>query len=252
MGVIMNQPDHLAELFDRLSDLKSVFRYGQRLIPVIQSLLEFMRETVPLLENINTSITESTKKIPKASDHLSNVTSATELATTEILDLVDIISNDIEFVEKSLTEARDEEKIRTSVINNIIGQIKDETIVEQLSIISSGASGFDNALETISRIKNNSYNITLSLQVQDITSQQLAAVNHLILSVQEKLSTLVSSLDKTNVDELALPKFTLPDSDAFNENAVYSKDGQRQKLADELIGKKNITTSQEEIDKMFA
>ncbi len=248
----MNQSDQLAELFNRLSDLKSVFRYGQRLIPVIQSLLEFMRETVPLLENINASITESTKKIPKASNQLSNVTSATELATTEILDLVDIISNDIESVEKSLTEARDEEKIRTSVINNIIGQINDEIIVEQLSIISSVTPNFDRVLDTISRIKNNSYNITLSLQVQDITSQQLAAVNHLILSVQDKLSGLINSLDKTNVDEITLPKFNMPDSDTFNENAVYSKDGYSQKLADELVSKKNIITSQEEIDKLFA
>ncbi|MCK9212589.1 MAG: hypothetical protein M0P61_17295, partial [Ignavibacteriaceae bacterium] len=64
----MKKATNLSELFEKLDDLKTVFRYGEKLIPVIQGLVDFMRDTVPLLENINTSIAESTSKIPKATN----------------------------------------------------------------------------------------------------------------------------------------------------------------------------------------
>jgi hypothetical protein len=62
--------ENLSQLFSKLDDLKKVFTYGEKLIPVIQSLGEFMKETVPLLENINRSIAESTSKIPKATNQI--------------------------------------------------------------------------------------------------------------------------------------------------------------------------------------
>ena len=95
----MMSSENMSQLFAKLNDLKKVFTYGEKLIPVIQSLGEFMKETVPLLENINKSIAESTSKIPKASNQIQNVTSATEMATTEILDLVDVLNADLESIE---------------------------------------------------------------------------------------------------------------------------------------------------------
>ena len=55
-------------------------------------------------------------------------------------------------------------------------------------------------LGIINKIKDDANNITLSLQVQDITSQQLAAVNHLIESVQAKLGKLVVNLEGTDIE----------------------------------------------------
>lgn len=97
-----NIPKNMNQVFSKLSDLKYVFHFGEKLIPIIQSIIEFMRDVVPLLENINQSITDSTNDIPKASHQINNVTSATELATTEILDLVDSISGSLTNMERML------------------------------------------------------------------------------------------------------------------------------------------------------
>ena len=88
---MMKHVSNMTDLFERLNELKVVFRYSEKLIPIIQNLMDFMKETVPLLEDINSSLVESTSKIPKASDQINNISSATELATTEILDIVDIV-----------------------------------------------------------------------------------------------------------------------------------------------------------------
>ncbi len=249
----MSQPTNMAELFDRLNDLKSVFKYGQKLIPIIQSLLDFMSETVPLLENINASISESTTKIPKATNQINNVTSATELATTEILDIIDLISSDIIEIEKQLEEifkVKEEKrniikKIRKLVENKEVNRLLDkyeklDNITNQYNLIS----------ELTSKIKNNSYNITLSLQVQDITSQQLAAVNHLISSVQEKLASLILNLEETSVNDIESTKIIVPEGSHFDPNAHYSKADGRQDMVDSIVS--NHKTSQDEIDKLFS
>ena len=77
---------NMKEIFGKIDDLKSVFKIGERILPILQSLIDFMGEIIPLLENINTSISDSTNQMPKVSHQINNVTSATELATTEILD----------------------------------------------------------------------------------------------------------------------------------------------------------------------
>ena len=91
---------NMTQLFNKLNDLKAVFTYGQKIIPIIQNLVDFMKETIPLLETINNSIADSTSKIPKASHQINNVTHANEMATTEILDLVDVISNETSKIEE--------------------------------------------------------------------------------------------------------------------------------------------------------
>ena len=109
----MMSAENMSQLFAKLNDLKKVFSYGERLIPVIHSLGEFMKETVPLLENINKSIAESTSKIPKASNQIQSVTSATELATTEILDLVDVLNVDLDSIQNCTLECLDSRRLVT-------------------------------------------------------------------------------------------------------------------------------------------
>lgn len=249
----MSQPANMAQLFERLNDLKSVFKYGQKLIPIIQSLLDFMSETVPLLENINSSITESTSKIPKAANQINNVTNATELATTEILDIIDIMLNDIIEIEKQL---EDISKIKEEK-KNIISQVKQlakNKKVDKLLADYEQLDDFNNRYtlisELISKIKNNSNNITLSLQVQDITSQQLAAVNHLINSVQERLASLILNLEETSIGDIDSNKILVPKGSHFDPNANYSKSDGRQDMVDSIVS--NHKTSQDEIDKLFS
>ena len=252
----MKQISSMGELFERLNDLKIVFRYGQKMIPIIQSLIDFMKETVPLLEDINTSIADTTNKIPRAKDQINNVSSQTELATTEILDVVDSISLDVEKVDKYIHDIKskeDEKKKLWEGIKKLIpsSHEADEQIkqYEALDVFSSTIPAIE---EIFGKIRNDVYKITLSLQVQDITSQQLAAVNHLIESVRMKLSSLIVHLDETDLNAIDNVKLDIPVNSTFDPDAVYTKSTERQDAADELINSINNKATQDEIDKLFS
>ena len=221
-----NDASVMNKLFEKLDDLKTIFLYSEKLIPVIQKLIDFMRNTIPLLENINQSITETTNKIPTASNQIDSVTSATEMATTEILDTVDKILSEINTA-------------RTNVDNLINSQngFLNEEIKEKLSLV----------LVSLDNINQHANNVTLSLQVQDITSQQLAAVNYLIQSVQARLSSLFQDLEDTNIGQMS----KLPDKNVFNENARYQDTSKQQKEIDQIVIANNSPASQDEIDKLF-
>jgi chemotaxis regulatin CheY-phosphate phosphatase CheZ len=223
---MMELKTNMENIFEKLGDLKAFFIYGQQLIPILQKIIDFMQSTVPLLENVNREIQDSTSKIPKAALQLNSVTNATEVATTEILDVVDGITSDIHGMKGKLeclkTRLGDDDDLGT-----LIGMV--------------------------GKIETRMMDITISLQVQDITSQQLSSVNHLIQSIQEKLSSLVQDLEsKEHTD---IPNIDLfPRDGAFNADARYEKNTKSQELVDSLIVERKSSgkTSQEEIDKLFA
>lgn len=245
----MELANNMEKLFEKLGDLKSFFVYGQKLIPTLQKILDFMQETVPLLESVNKSIAESTSKIPKATHQLHSVSSATELATTEILDLVDGISNELNSIFSKTNELRNRiqkqkelaEKLKAKYQNdNEFDEFLSYTLSDdELSFVDAGSN----------KIQESIMNITIALQVQDITAQQLASVNHLINSIQEKLAGLL--LDLNGKEKEVEKQTTSLDTIAFNENARYVKDNESQKLADSLIAETNGVKSQKEIDQLF-
>lgn len=252
----MQQVDKLTELFDKLNDLNAVFKNSQKLIPIIQSLVEFMLDTIPLLENINTSITDSTKKIPRASNQINNVTDATEMATTEILNTVDLIAVDLVLINKKVKGHIEVEVKKQEIFQKLKKYMNNEQkVLELVNKFENLNANFENLTtinEVINRINDNANNITLSLQVQDITSQQLAAVNHLIKSVQNSLSSIVKEFHNTNLEETKENEFDIPSDSAFNPDATYSKSDERQELVEELIKENKKRTSQDEIDKIFS
>lgn len=247
----MKHSENLVQLFDRLNELKYLFHYGQKIIPIIQSLIDFMKDTVPMLENINTSISDSANKIPKAQNQIHDVTSATEMATIEIMDIVDVISNDISKIEEEINSLISREEKKKELITKLkimLGGNKEGIeILDELDKENSIFNQLSQILATVQKTKGDAYNITIALQVQDITTQQLAAVNHLITSVQQRLSNLVLEIDTNDIEVKDKPAIVIPDEETFNAEAKYDKDASRQKLADELLNK----TSQDEIDKLF-
>ncbi len=251
----MTQTENITELFNRLNELKSMFRYGQKLIPIIQSLLDFMQEIAPMLENINQSIVDSTNKIPKATTQIDKVTNATELATTEILDLIDLIVSEVTDIESSALNIIN----KSSKGNELLDMLeKFHLPVEAMDIIRGYVemkvitSSAENIKILCGLVLQNSTNITLSLQVQDITSQQLAAVHHLISSVKEKLVPLVQNLEETNSSEFDSSGILVPEGSSFDPNASYSRTDDRQEIADAIVNNKNQQASQDEIDRLFS
>lgn len=252
----MDKITNTAELFSKLDDLKSIFQYGGKLIPVIQSIIDFMRDTMPLLEEINDSIIENTAKIPRASDQITNVTSATELATTEILDLVDSISNDIENTEKSIEKIIEKEDRKSAIIIRfkelLNGTEEGKKLIEEYEKINHISPHIQEILKAVKKIKEDANNITLSLQVQDITSQQLAAVNHIIESVQKNLAALKINLNDPELKDISMESLGEGGNTTFDPNARYNKSAKRQDTVDEIVKDQFEKTSQEEIDKLFS
>jgi chemotaxis regulatin CheY-phosphate phosphatase CheZ len=251
----MKQVANMSDLFERLNELKIVFRYSEKLIPIIQSLMDFMKETVPLLEDINTSLIDSTSKIPKAKDQISNVSSATELATTEILDIVDSISMDMDKIESTVKIIKSDEEQKYNILQELKKLLPPDSetanLVKKFESLDKFYFMIPSMQDTFQKIKNDVYNITLSLQVQDITSQQLAAVNHLIESVRNRLASLMRHLDDSDLKSFENLYDDLPNSATFNPDAEYTKSTEKQDAADVLISSMNNKTSQDEIDKIF-
>jgi chemotaxis regulatin CheY-phosphate phosphatase CheZ len=221
----MDNNNSFENIFKKLGDLKDFFVYGQKLIPILHKIQDFMHDTVPLLENVNQSIQDSTSKIPKAAMQINSITNANEVATTEILDIVDAMSLDISNMQTKLESLKSK-----------LGEDED----------------LNSLLFTIDKINAGVLNITISLQVQDITSQQLSSVNHLIQSIQEKLAALLIEFKEKDIHEAPEVDFQFPRDGSFNADARYEKNNKSQTLADSLVEETLNKTTQSEIDKLFA
>jgi chemotaxis regulatin CheY-phosphate phosphatase CheZ len=250
-------PTNMSALFEKLNDLKTIFKFAEKVVPIIQSLTEFMKEVVPLLENINTSIAESTSKIPMASNQINNVTSATELATTEILDLVDEITSNLEISEKVLNDMILNSGSGIEALGKLQLLLKDNP--EALKLLKAYQDAGNHAkriadlIGYVQRSRTDTYKITLSLQVQDITAQQLAAVNHLIQSVHLKLSALVDNIEQAELgDDVRSIKEHFEEQEHYDPNASYLNAEGRQEAVDKIILTQGSKASQEEIDKLFS
>ncbi len=251
----MKQSESFSYLFEGLNDLKSFFGQGQKLVSIIQNLLDFMEETAPVIENINRSIIESTNRMPSAAKQIKNITSATELATTEILDMIDLIVNDIKSIDEAVKSIENKEPGEDALINKLKSLPLPAEALEVLNEYTADKevkNAARNISELTGKIKQNTNNISISLQVQDITSQQLSAVNHLIHSVKDKLSSLVQNIQESRISEFECADSYLPEDINFDPNAIYSKSGDRQTIADAIINKHSKATSQDEIDKLFS
>jgi chemotaxis regulatin CheY-phosphate phosphatase CheZ len=193
-------------------------------IGVIEDFIQHVRGVIPLLENVKNSIEESSSRIPKASMQLSKVTEATESATVEILNVVEAVTAQIE---KSARE-----------LNG----------VKQFVLSATGVPGCEAAAQAIASIekmlaetKDNSMNIAIALQVQDITSQQIAGVSHIIESIRKQLYHALKRFDDPGQNSVEGVPGTETKSPAsapashFDGDAHFSKAPDRQDLADEIV-----------------
>lgn len=251
---------NMSNIFDKLNDLKNLFKFGERIVPIIQSLIEFMKEIVPLLENINTSISDTANKMPQAANQIDSVTSATELATTEILDLVDKIGGVVMELEQDMKGLQEQKTRKTEIVDTLkqtLGGNSDAlALLDELMELDEVGAVAEKAATQLAQINDANYQITLSLQVQDITAQQLAAVNHLINSVHGKLATLISDIDMSDIkDGISDLDIEAPEGATFDPKASYKKDD-RQSQADDIINSATGSSgggvsSQADIDALF-
>lgn len=249
----MESQTNMEQIFQKLGDLKDFFTYGQKLIPILQKIIDFMQDTVPLLENVNKSIAESTSKMPKASHQINNVTSATEVATTEILDIVDGVVLDLGVITTQISSFQDKFDEQQYQLVKIAEKYPGDTDVKKLIVNEFDSKYFsDDAKDLsqlVSKINDGMMSITLSLQVQDITTQQLLSVNHLIQSIQQKLSSLLVDLGAKEINAI---DERFHKNLSFNPEARYERNHNSQVLADSLVEENRSAASQKEIDELFS
>jgi chemotaxis regulatin CheY-phosphate phosphatase CheZ len=84
----------------------------------------------------------------------------------------------------------------------------------------------------------------MALQVQDITSQQIASVLHMIETVRNQLLNTVAHPDGSSVsdNQSAGSEATR----AFDVNAQYRPAAERQSIADSIVQRWNATKQHEE------
>jgi chemotaxis regulatin CheY-phosphate phosphatase CheZ len=179
-----------------------------------ESVITALQKVITLLDRIKNAIEDSSSKIPNASVQLNTVTEATELATVEILDVLDQMGTKIQNVEDGLIEC------------------------DQIGISEAQSKKISVMKQTLEELKENTSNITVALQVQDITAQKIGAANHLIESVRRELLNELNYFEtaKKKTDEAR--RFVEDDHNSpksFDVNASYMKTAEHQSKIDEVV-----------------
>jgi chemotaxis regulatin CheY-phosphate phosphatase CheZ len=253
----------ITEILHKINEMRAVFVLGQRAVPFLEEVFFFLKEISPLIDEINSSIRESTATMPRATSQLQSVSEATELATTEIMDLVDAVLGQLTPMKGRLDATssglqRVEES--ASDVAAAVEAVLAEAGLEMPASLQSAIAGHGDAIEAarlevdedaavIEDIRARVNRIMISLQVQDITAQQIASVNHLIESVRSRMTELVERLG-TNSPLPAEEIWPIYTNTHFDPNARYETGGDRQSLVDRVMAEgENSTDHPKEVVK---
>ena len=252
----MSSP-HIQTIMEKIDELQALFELGQQTMPFLEELFHFIEEIEPLLDDINSSIRGTTQKLPDAQSKLESVTEATELATTEILDIVDEVQTDLQMLEQayeqhaeSLAELQAADAELLERLEAALGA-EHETLAEEASALHDRKAAVIQEIharakderDALATMQQQMTEIMMALQVQDITSQQIAAVNHIIESLRDRMSRMVDHPSITVEQAAEAPQDT--GDGTFDGNARYAPTASHQDAADALIdslkGKSNAS-----------
>jgi chemotaxis regulatin CheY-phosphate phosphatase CheZ len=205
----------ISRLINSFQAIKGYFDTTKKYMPQIAKLVFFIEEIIPLLQSIHKNIHQSTELIPSAAEKLDKVTSATELATTEVMDIVD----------------------------NVISRLNQMTEnVDALETCIAESSSSDASKEKIEEIRNqingsqdDLFSIMNALQFQDITTQQINGIASVIDSVQIKLSELLQGFD----DGGEIIARARPENFDPNAEFDFDRSAESQRIIDEFIKLRN-------------
>jgi chemotaxis regulatin CheY-phosphate phosphatase CheZ len=170
------------------------------------NVVEVLFGIIPVLDHIKLTIEETTGTIPRASTQLNNVTQATEMATVEILNVLDRMTVRIESAEGAVHSLK-------------VGAGNSTAAIEAIG-------------QSLADTRQDAMNIAMALQVQDITSQQIAGVSQMIEAVRRQLLEALGQLDPGVKAETVAGS---PSRTTFDGNASYTGSGERQGDADAII-----------------
>ncbi len=240
-------------MLKKVEEVKALFVFGQRVVPFLEELVLFVQETTPVLQEMNSSIEETSKKMPYAVEKLDQVTETTEEATSGMLDGIDRILMHLDDVTAGIDELEQEIKNRLERDRDIIIKLasslegeeetraaKVEEELKKLSEENLKKSPIPRIREKIETVQSEAFDLINALQVQDITSQQIMAANHLIESIQDKLSELLTKFTGIEVQEVERK------DRAFDPNAVFQDRQDLQREIDEVFRENEENTEAQE------
>lgn len=235
------------DVLGKLDEMRAVFLIGSRSLPMLEDLLRFVREISPLLDEISRSLSFTTSKMPSAASQLERVTQATELATTEILDLVDQVLGE---VQTARAEVAAEDVCRQALAERDarflanLGDAASSSPVraalatwkaEGEAVLASWQAHHVAQVNVLNSVRDHMNRIMMALQVQDITAQQLASVNHLIEGVRVRMAEIFERL--THDVEVSHDDLTglRASQSRFDPTACYTPHGDHQHRADRVM-----------------
>jgi chemotaxis regulatin CheY-phosphate phosphatase CheZ len=241
--------EDLKLILQKVEELRSLLVLTERTMPFLEDVFAFIRELVPLVEELKSSVETTSDKLPKASKQLDKVTTATELATTEILTIVEGLFTKVQDIQKAMAadralvdaaraSGRTVEELFRARTGAASSEAADAALAaawaEHLRLINTPLPT-DPCRATLESIQNDCTNIMIALQVQDITAQQIAAVNRLMQSVDDGLGRLLRNFTKVHAEEDP-SRFHHQRLDiVFDTEAEYTAGTERQKAADAVV-----------------
>lgn len=179
----------------------------------IAELTTSIGEVISGFRKLQRPLLESRDKVPQATSQLDKITEQTEAVTTQMLDMVEQLTQREEEVMRGLEVVR--EKAKAGDVQSV------DALIKELA-----AKSGDNL--------NAGYQIMEALQFQDITAQQMDHAASLLEDVESKLHGIVNILNG-NPDQAPKLK-TMPKKRAYDPHA-------------DMVDKK---TDQKAIDSLFA
>jgi chemotaxis regulatin CheY-phosphate phosphatase CheZ len=263
-------------LLEKADELKDVLSMGQQFIPFLEDIVIFVNDVRPIVEELNQSLVDNVSKLPGVSSKLSQVTQATEVATNEILGLAEELFNcisDLSMFNEQIKEGNIQAVKMNMFLSDLISELKSidgtgdviNKIQKQLDLTyRNGKLNNFNHKEyssLINSMQEKTSSIMMSLQIQDITEQQIAAVNHLINIIQDKLNLIVGKiaiLDKAEgFEEVIQSGLKETKTSNLHRNVAFDWDiingfsktnGIEQTDIDDLFSKNGAAGNDEEID----
>jgi len=206
------EKSEISRLISSFNAIKDFFDTTKQYMPQIAKLVFFIEEIIPLLETIHLDLHQTTTLMPSATEKLGKVTAATEIAATEVMNIVDNVIIRLTNMSDSLEqlESKSEEGIDAAFLKEKTSEVKNE----------------------IDKSQNDLFSIMNALQFQDITTQQINSIISTIDVVNGKISDLLKGFDDDGKVIGSIKREV-----AFDSNAEFDFDrsAKSQRVADDYL-----------------
>jgi chemotaxis regulatin CheY-phosphate phosphatase CheZ len=236
------KPEDMNIIVRKVEELRALMVFTQRTLPFLEDVFAFVKDIVPLLDVLKSSVETTSEKLPRASKQLDKITTATELASTEIMNIVEGMYPKVDRMHAE-QEARTvavaalkEKMVRLCALAAGTPDADEARLLcADATLVLDGFVPNPDAVRELESIQTDCTNIMIALQVQDITAQQIATVNKLMQSVDEGLNKLMKHFSKSTAehDESRFKHRRL--DIVFDSSAEYDDSGDRQRAADAVM-----------------